>query len=107
LLLCSPDERFELGKYVRARPPYEVSYAVTNTRVPVRNAMICGGDPFLTACLAKDVVLIGSDGDNPVLRWTRPDMPECDPETLLGGRQIPGRTVEASFVPALLVQRDG
>jgi hypothetical protein len=74
---------------------YEAQFFTTNTGVPTDSGMMCGHNPILVACRAKDLVLIGDDGAEQVLKWTGPDQLVCDPATLQVVERVPSKEREA------------
>lgn len=95
LLHYHPHEHLELAKYTNPSNPYEAQYKKTNTSAPVKSVMTCGDNPFLMACRAKNVVLTDTDAEPPILKWTMPNWPVCDPQTLNIVERIPGAKCKA------------
>ena len=75
--------------------PYEAQYMTTNTGVPVQHTIMCGHNPYLVARLAKDVSLIDTDDEQPILKWTGPDRLVCDRDTHRIVEKVSGGTYEA------------
>ena len=95
LLHYGPAEHMGIAKYQKPFNPYEAQFMTTNTGVPVLHTITCGHNPYLVARLAKDVSLIDADGEQPILKWTNPDMPVCDKNTRRVIDRLPGGTHEA------------
>lgn len=95
LLHCGPAEHMDLAKYQKPSKPYEAKYMTTNTGVPVQHTITCGHNPYLVARLARDVSLVDVDGEQPILKWTNPDMPVCDKNTRRIVDTLPGSTHQA------------
>jgi len=95
LLNYEAEGHFALARYNSPYIPYKAQYWTTNTGVPVQSLMHCGHNPFLTACLAKNISLNSGDNIATYLQWTLPDRIECDPKTLMIKQKIPGRVCQA------------
>jgi hypothetical protein len=106
LLHYGPSEHLACARYTNPQNPYKAELHKTNTNVPVQDAMHCGDNPYLEACLAKDVNLIDADGEQPVLQWTHPGMPICDKTTGHVIDRIPGQTYRAPVRLPLHIHRD-
>jgi hypothetical protein len=59
-----PSEHLRIAHYTKPLALYEAQFFTTNTGILVDSEMMCGDNPFLVACRAKDLVLIGEDGGN-------------------------------------------
>jgi hypothetical protein len=95
LLSYYPGEHLRIAHYTKPLVLYEAQFFTTNTGVPVDSGQTCGHNPFLVACRAKNLVLVGEDGDKQVLKWTGPDQLVCDLQTLHVIERIPGKEREA------------
>jgi hypothetical protein len=96
LLSYMPSEHLGIAHYTKPLVLYEASFSTTNTGVPVNYEMMCGHDPFLVACLASDLNLMGEEEDKQVLRWTGPDRLVYDLQTPhVVVERIPGKEREA------------
>lgn len=79
LLHCYPEQHLAFARYLNPIIPYEAEYDRTNTGIPVSSLLRCGGNPYLVACLAKNVAMVVGE-DVSVLKWTNPDRLICDPK---------------------------
>ena len=95
LLNYSASGHIELSHYQKPSAPYKAEFWTTNTGIPVQNLMMCGHDPWLVARLAKDVTLIETEGEVPILTWTQPDRLICDPDTRQIVEKVPGLSLQA------------
>jgi hypothetical protein len=77
LLHYWPAEHMTLARYNDPSNPYPAQFATTAKGVPVQHTIMCGHNPYLVACFAKDVSL-SVDGDQATLKWTAPGMPITD-----------------------------
>ena len=95
LLNYGPEDHLAQARYHNPYNPYKACFWQTNTGAPVDTLMMCGGNPHLVARRAKNIRLVESDGEQPLLEWTQPDRLVCDPQTLHVKEKIPGMTLQA------------
>src|ERR1700733_14456150 len=69
LLHSSPSTHFEMAKYNRPARPNEAEFDRTNTGIPVQSTIRCGHNQYLVARLASEVVLLDTEGNQPILKW--------------------------------------
>ncbi len=94
LLNNRAEEHFSFASYKKHVPTYPGHFNTTNG-VPDTNVIMCGGNPYLMARLARNVTLIDSDGDEPVLKWTNPDKFNFDVASLRVVEKISGTASSA------------
>lgn len=90
LLNYSASGHIDFSNYRKPAIPYKAEFWTTNTGVPVETLMLSGHNPHLVARLAKDVTLIETDGEPPLLQWTNPHRLVCDKATRQIVEKIPG-----------------
>jgi hypothetical protein len=96
LLHYHPGDHLDLAKYNNPAVLYEAESGPTNTGVRVDYVIRCGDNPYLVACLAKNISLIETCEKVSVLKWTHQDIRIWDrqtPPNLI--ERIPGATSQA------------
>jgi hypothetical protein len=91
LLHCDPIAHLEMARYNNPDNTCKAENDRTNTGIPVSTTIRCGHNPYLVATLAKNVVFVDGDGEQPILTWTLPDRIVCDehePHVIV--KKVPG-----------------
>jgi hypothetical protein len=95
LLHYHPGDHLAHAKYKNPTVLYEAEFGRTNTGVPTGDVIRCGDNPYLVACLAKNISLVESENVS-VLKWTNPDIRNWDRQTTPNiVERIPGATSQA------------